>query len=132
MALNGKYVSEYTLLPLERMQISRVEFIAEMRKRGIGVGIHYPALHLFSVPFYYIEYAIAQLGALQVWANWRKDGKRALTDYKNALKLGGSRPLPELFRAAGTRFDFSRKTLAPLVAQVREELAGIRPRCRRP
>ena len=58
-------------------------------------------LHSFEVPFYYIEYGIAQLGALQVWANARRDTPAALNAYRTALALGGSRPLPELFRAAG-------------------------------
>jgi len=80
-------------------------------------------LHIFIHAFYYIEYGIAQLGALQVWANSKKDQAKALTAYKDALALGGSRPLPELFRAAGCRFDFSRPTMEPLVELVRSELA---------
>jgi oligoendopeptidase F len=79
-------------------------------------------LHIFTNPFYYIEYGIAQLGALQVWANSKRDKARALNDYKRALALGGSRPLPELFAAAGCKFEFSRKTMAPLVALLRGEL----------
>src|SRR4051794_3729245 len=67
-------------------------------------------LHIFIHAFYYIEYGIAQLGALQVWANSKSDSKQALAQYKKALKLGGSRPLPELFNAAGCRFEFSRET----------------------
>jgi oligoendopeptidase F len=83
-------------------------------------------LHIFLVPFYYIEYGIAQLGALQVWANSRRDKAQALKDYKRALALGGSRPLPELFAAAGCKFEFSRKTMAPLVTLVRAELAKLK------
>ena len=79
-------------------------------------------LHIFIHAFYYIEYGIAQLGALQVWANSKQDQGRALRQYKQALALGGSRPLPELFRAAGCRFDFSRKTIGPLVELVTSEL----------
>ena len=82
-------------------------------------------LHIFIHAFYYIEYGIAQLGALQVWANSRKDQVRALADYKKSLSLGGARPLPELFKAAGCPFDFSRKTLAPLVDLVRSELSKL-------
>jgi oligoendopeptidase F len=82
-------------------------------------------LHIFIHAFYYIEYGIAQLGALQVWANSRKDGQQALAQYKGALRLGGSRPLPELFSAAGCRFEFSKATLAPLVRLVREELGAL-------
>jgi len=79
-------------------------------------------LHIFEVPFYYIEYGIAQLGALQLWHNARKDPKTALADYKKALALGGSRPLPELFEAAGIKFDFSQKTIAPLVEVVKQQI----------
>jgi oligoendopeptidase F len=80
-------------------------------------------LHIFIHPFYYVEYGIAQLGALQVWANSKKNKARALKQYHHALSLGGSRPLPELFKAAGCRFDFSRKTVKPLVNLVSAELA---------
>lgn len=79
-------------------------------------------LHFFVVPFYYIEYGIAQLGALQVWANYRRDRSQALTAYQRALALGGSRPLPELFAAAGCRFRFDAETIRGLVEMVREEL----------
>jgi oligoendopeptidase F len=82
-------------------------------------------LHIFLYPFYYIEYGIAQLGALQVWANSKRDKAGALNAYKKALELGGSRPLPELFSAAGCTFDFSRKTIQPLVTFVRGELAKL-------
>jgi oligoendopeptidase F len=83
-------------------------------------------LHIFTHPFYYIEYGIAQLGALQVWSNSKRDKTRALSDYKRSLALGGSRPLPELFAAAGCKFEFSRKTMAPLVTLVRGELGKLR------
>jgi oligoendopeptidase F len=76
-------------------------------------------LHIFLHPFYYVEYGIAQLGALQVWANSRRDKAKALNDYKKSLALGGSRPLPELFAAAGCKFQFDAATIKPLI-----ELAG--------
>jgi oligoendopeptidase F len=82
-------------------------------------------LHIFIHPFYYVEYGIAQLGALQVWANSKRDKTRALQQYHNALALGGSRPLPELFTAAGCPFDFSEATVEPLVKLVRKELAAL-------
>lgn len=82
-------------------------------------------LHIFQYPFYYIEYGIAQLGALQVWANSKQDKPKALRDYKSALALGGSRPLPELFAAAGCTFEFSARTIAPLGELLREELAKL-------
>jgi oligoendopeptidase F len=82
-------------------------------------------LHIFLHPFYYVEYGIAQLGALQVWANSKKEKAKALHDYQNALALGGSRPLPELFSAAGCKFDFSTETVKPLVKLVETELGKL-------
>lgn len=82
-------------------------------------------LHIFLYPFYYIEYGIAQLGALQVWANSKRDQAKALRDYKTALALGGSKPLPELFATAGCRFQFDAATIKPLVELVRAELAKL-------
>lgn len=82
-------------------------------------------LHLFEVPFYYIEYGIAKLGALQVWQRALTDRAEAVGRYRDALSLGGSRPLPELFEAAGARWDFSYDTIAPLMDLVRAELATL-------
>ena len=82
-------------------------------------------LHLFVHPFYYIEYGIAQLGALQLWLRFKRDQGEALRSYRAALALGGSRPLPELFEVAGARFDFSAETIKPLVDAVQDELAEL-------
>ena len=82
-------------------------------------------LHLFHHPFYYVEYGIAQLGALQLWMKARHDPRRAIANYRSALALGGTRPLPELFAAAGVSFDFSEKTLRPLMDALQEELARL-------
>ena len=82
-------------------------------------------LHIFEVPFYYIEYGIAQLGALQLWMNSKKDQAKALKQYRSALYLGGSKPLPELFATAGLNFDFSEKTISPLVEEVQKELSKV-------
>jgi oligoendopeptidase F len=82
-------------------------------------------LHLYHVPFYYVEYGIAQLGALQLWMKAKEDPQRALSGYRAGLKLGGTRPLPELFSAAGIQFDFSEKTLRPLINAVRDELSQL-------
>lgn len=83
-------------------------------------------LHFYVEPFYYIEYGIAQLGALQVWLNSRKDYEQAVAMYRAGLALGGSRPLPELFEAAGCRFDFSEATLRPLIEAVMEEIERLK------
>ena len=82
-------------------------------------------LHLFHVPFYYIEYGIAQLGALQLWVQSKKDTAAALANYKKALTLGGTRPLPTLFEEAGLTFDFGPDTIKPLVDEVRADLAKL-------
>ncbi len=82
-------------------------------------------LHIFLYPFYYIEYGIAQLGALQVWRKAQTDRADAVAAYRNGLSLGGSRPLPELFSAASIRFDFGEETLRPLVEAIRDELANL-------
>ncbi len=81
--------------------------------------------HLFDVPFYYIEYGIAQLGALQLWRQARRDERAALQNYKKAMTLGGSRPLPELFETAELRFDFSTDMMSTLMDEVRSELAAL-------
>jgi oligoendopeptidase F len=92
---------------------------------NIRANMWHRQLHIFLYPFYYVEYGIAQLGALQVWANSQKDKARALAAYQQALALGGSRPLPELFAAAGCSFAFNRATVKPLVELVRGELAKL-------
>ncbi len=79
-------------------------------------------LHLFEVPFYYIEYGISQLGALAVWKNYRKDPQKALQQYEQALSLGYSRPIPEIYRKAGIRFDFSEGYVKDLMEFVAGEL----------
>ncbi len=84
-------------------------------------------LHLYQVPFYYIEYGIAQIGALQVWRNAKRNRGRALADYRGALALGGSRPLPELYAAAGIDFSFSAETIGPLIEDLQSELAKLAP-----
>ncbi len=84
-------------------------------------------LHIFLYPFYYIEYGIAQLGALQIWHRSLSDRAAAVASYRRALAIGGARPLPDLFEAAGARFDFSEPTIAPLMDAIGAELARLRP-----
>jgi oligoendopeptidase F len=81
--------------------------------------------HLFGVPFYYIEYGIAQLGALQMWIQYRRNPAVAIDRYKRALSLGGSRPLPELFAAAELKFDFGPRVMRELVDEIRGELERL-------
>lgn len=82
-------------------------------------------LHLYEVPFYYIEYGMAQLGAIAVWRNFRNDPASGLLGYQNALKLGYLRSIPEIYEAAGIKFDFSREYIYELMNFVREELKKI-------
>ena len=81
-------------------------------------------LHLFECPFYYIEYGIAQLGALQIYANAKKDPTLAVQNLINAERLGSSKPLPQLFTTAGIKFDFTPKTMEPLAKMIIEELTN--------
>jgi oligoendopeptidase F len=78
--------------------------------------------HIFGAPFYYVEYGLAQLGALQIWRNALADQPGAVAAYRSALALGYTRPLPELFAAAGARFAFDRPLLAELMALIRSHL----------
>src|SRR5258708_20191017 len=71
--------------------------------------------HIFSAPFYYIEYGLSWLGALQVWQNSLRDPVKALTDYRAALDLVNSNSLPELFSVAGAGFAFARSTILPFI-----------------
>ncbi|GAB3006925.1 M3 family oligoendopeptidase [Niabella terrae] len=82
-------------------------------------------LHLFEVPFYYIEYGIAQLGAIGLWQQFQQDRPQALKHYTGALSLGGTRSLPELFQAAGLKFDFSPEYVRGLTDFVAAEMEKI-------
>lgn len=77
--------------------------------------------HIFRQPFYYIEYGIALLGALQLWIQTATDSPTSISRYRAALALGGSRPLPELFEAAGLRFEFGESLIRPVVEKTFEE-----------
>ena len=78
--------------------------------------------HIFGVPFYYIEYGIAQLGALQVYRNFVKNNKEGLDGYIKGLKMGNSKPIPEVWENMGIKFDFSADTIKELMEFVQEEL----------
>jgi oligoendopeptidase F len=79
-------------------------------------------LHLFRYAFYYIEYGIAAIGALRLWRRFRRDPGAAVARYRDALALGGSRPLPELFDTAGAPFAMDEKAMADAVAAIDEGL----------
>ncbi len=82
-------------------------------------------LHLFEVPFYYIEYAIAQLGAIAVWKNYKENPSKALDQYLAALSLGYTKPINEIYETAGIKFDFSADYVRELADFVKEELAKL-------
>jgi oligoendopeptidase F len=109
----------------------------ELRKRFEGDSVDWSGLddlriarwyyqpHFFEVPFYYIEYGIAQLGALQVWRNSLRDRGAAVRRYREALALGATRPLPELFKAAGARLIFDAEGMRELIALAEEQLMAL-------
>lgn len=80
-----------------------------------------PQLHLYEVPFYYIEYGMAQLGAIAMWRSYKQNPKQALENYKKALSLGYTKTIPELYKAAGIKFDFSPAYVKELADFVKEE-----------
>jgi oligoendopeptidase F len=79
-------------------------------------------LHLFEVPFYYIEYGIAQLGAIGLWMQYIQNPQKALDNYMNALSLGGTKTLPDLYAAAGLKFDLSPDYIKTLMQFVNEQM----------
>jgi len=82
-------------------------------------------LHLYEVPFYYIEYGIAQLGALGLWMQYKRNKEKALSHYIQALSLGATRTLPELYDAAGLKFNFAKEQIKQLMDFVGEEMEKI-------
>ncbi|MDD2984059.1 MAG: M3 family oligoendopeptidase [Crocinitomicaceae bacterium] len=82
-------------------------------------------LHLYEVPFYYIEYGIAQLGALAIWKNSKTNHQEAIEGYKNALTLGYTRAIPEIYETAGIKFDFSDSYLKEIATFVEAELEKV-------
>ncbi len=82
-------------------------------------------LHIHSDPFYYVEYGVAQLGAVQVWRNALSDQARAVGDYRRALALGATVPLPQLFQAAGAKFTFDLQTLGEMVNLIESQISKL-------
>jgi oligoendopeptidase F len=83
-------------------------------------------LHLYEVPFYYIEYGMAQLGAIAVWRNVKRNKREGLEAYQNALRLGNTATIPEIYKAAGIKFDFSKSYIRELMSFVKEELSKLK------
>jgi len=86
---------------------------------------YHKQLHIFEFPFYYIEYGMAQLGAIQLWINYRKDPKKAVDAYLNALKLGSSKRIDEVYKTANVSFDFSKKMVKRLINFVYDEFKKV-------
>lgn len=82
-------------------------------------------LHLYEVPFYYIEYGMAQLGAIAVWRSYKKHGEKAIENYINALKLGYTKSIGEIYKTAGIKFDFSEEYVNELASFIKEELKKL-------
>jgi len=82
-------------------------------------------LHLYEVPFYYIEYGMAQLGAIALWRNYKRDKQQGLEGYMSALKLGNLTTIPEIYKAANIKFDFSKAYIKELMSFVKDEFAKI-------
>ncbi len=93
---------------------------------GERIARWYRQLHIFLYPFYYIEYGIAQIGALQVWRNSLRDPAGAVAHYRQALALGAVRGLPDIYRAAGATLSFDEGLIGELVALVEEHIERIR------
>lgn len=79
-------------------------------------------LHLYEVPFYYIEYGFAQLGAIAVWKRYKEDPKKGLDGYLAALKLGYTKSIPEIYKSANIEFNFSKEYISELITFVQSEL----------
>jgi oligoendopeptidase F len=82
-------------------------------------------MHIHTIPFYYVEYGLALLGAVQVFGNARTDQKKAVADYRHALSLGSTVSLPELFAAAGAKFAFDAATLKSCMDLMEDEIAEL-------
>ena len=106
---------------LNEFSSSAINYSGLMPYRNIGWQRQ---LHLFEVPFYYIEYGIAQLGAIGMWMQYKQDKEKAISNYIHALSLGGTKTLPELYKAAGLSFDFSPEKIKTLMDFVRQELSN--------
>ncbi len=87
--------------------------------------IWHKQLHIFEVPFYYIEYGMAQLGAIAIWKQYRENPQKTIQNYISALKLGYTRPIGEIYEAAGIAFDFSRAYVAELGDFIKKELKTL-------
>ena len=82
-------------------------------------------IHIFQFPFYYIEYAMAQLGAIAIWKNYKQNKNKTIEEYKAALSAGYSKPIPEIYNTAGIEFNFKKEYIRDLMNFVQEELNSL-------
>lgn len=107
---------------LQEFSTNAIDFTGLEAYRAIGWQRQ---LHLFEVPFYYIEYGIAQLGAIGLWMQYKQDPEQAINNYINALSLGGTKTLPELYAAAGLKFDLSPAHIKTLMDFVNTQMEAL-------
>jgi oligoendopeptidase F len=107
---------------LQEFSTKAIDFSGLEAYRAIGWQRQ---LHLFEVPFYYIEYGIAQLGAIGLWMQYKQNPEQAITNYINALSLGGTKTLPELYAAAGLKFDLSPTHIKTLMDFVNTQMEAL-------
>ena len=107
---------------LEEFSTGVVDFTGLEEYRKVGWQRQ---LHLFEVPFYYIEYGIAQLGAIGMWKQFKGNKEKAINNYIPALSLGGTKTLPALYEAAGLEFNLSPAYIKELMDFVNEEYEKI-------
>jgi oligoendopeptidase F len=114
----------------EERKAQWIEIFVEFNSNTINIKglrqyaeyIWHKQLHLFEVPFYYIEYGMAQLGAIAIWKHFKEEPEQALNQYIDALKLGYTRPIKDIYQTAGVSFDFSRTYVSELSQFVKDEL----------
>lgn len=94
--------------------------------QGLRRSLWQRQIHIYCYPFYYIEYGFAQMGALQLWRQYREDRGTALDRYESALRLGGTRTLPELFNHAGLSFEFTPEAIAPSIEALWDQIQSLR------
>ncbi len=107
---------------LQEFSTNSIDFTGLDMYRAIGWQRQ---LHLFEVPFYYIEYGIAQLGAIGLWMQYQQNPQQALENYIQALSLGGTKTLPKLYEAAGLKFDLSPNYIKTLMEFVNDEMEKL-------
>jgi oligoendopeptidase F len=107
---------------LQEFSTNAIDFTGLETYRAIGWQRQ---LHLFEVPFYYIEYGIAQLGAIGLWMQYKQNPQQAIENYIKALSLGGTKTLPELYAAAGLKFDLSPAHIKTLMDFVNEQMETL-------